>query len=348
MLENLENYNFEEFSFVVDKKQKPLRLDKFLSDRIQNVTRSKIQKGIDQGIIRVNENQVKSNYKIRPSDVISGYIPKNLEAAKGVIAEDIPLDIVYEDDDVMIINKPSGMVVHPGVSNYSGTLVNALKYYFEENPLPIMQGNDIDRPGIVHRIDKFTTGLLLIAKNDEAMSFLAKQFFDHDIEREYLALVWGNFEESSGTVDVNIGRNPKNRKDMATFEDDELGSKRAVTHYEVVEDLYYVSLIKCRLETGRTHQIRVHMQHIGHPIFNDSTYGGDIIVKGTVFTKYKQFVQNCFDLMPGFALHAHTLGFVHPTTKEKMIFRQELPDNYAQLLDKWRKYTTYRKSELER
>ncbi len=335
----------EKFTIHIDQKQNPLRLDKFLQGRLFNTTRSKIQLAIQEGVILINNKQVKSNYKIKPGDVVTGTIPKKRDPASSVKAEDLPLEIVYEDDDVMVINKKSGMVVHPGISNYSGTLVNALKFYFDNKNLPVMEGNDVDRPGIVHRIDKFTTGLLLIAKNEQAMTFLAKQFFDHSIEREYLALVWGGFDESEGKVDVNIGRSLKNRKVMAAFEDEDIG-KKAVTHYEVLEDLYYVSLVKCKLETGRTHQIRVHMKYIGHPVFNDDLYGGDKIVKGTVFTKYKQFVQNCFSLTTGFTLHAHTLGFVHPRTKEKMTFKVDLPEEFSQVLDKWRKYVSIRKESL--
>jgi len=332
---------FEDFAIEIDGKQKPLRLDKFLYGRLFNVTRSKIQASIQEGVILVDGKKVKSNYKVRPNEVITGSIPKKMNPTMGVVAEDIPLDIVYEDDDVMVINKSAGMVVHPGISNYSGTLVNALKHYFQNSNLPIMEGNDVDRPGIVHRIDKFTTGLLLIAKNEGAMTKLAKQFFDHSIEREYLALVWGNFDEKVGTVDINIGRSPNNRKVMTTFDEEEIG-KRAVTHYEVLEDMYYVSLVKCKLETGRTHQIRVHMKYLGNPVFNDDIYGGDKIVKGTVFTKYKQFVQNCFKMIDGFTLHAHTLGFIHPSTGEKMSFTQELPDDFAGVLEKWRKYVNSR------
>lgn len=335
----------EEFTILIDKKQTPLRLDKFLQGRIFNSTRNKVQLAIKNGAVLINDNQVKSNYKVRPGDIVTGIIPKKREAGRDVIGEDIPLEIVYEDDDVMVINKPAGMVVHPGISNYTGTLVNALKFYFDNKDLPVMKGNDDDRPGIVHRIDKFTTGLLLIAKNDEAMTKLAKQFFDHSIERNYLALVWGNFDETKGSIDVNVGRSPKNRKVMTTFDEGDEG-KRAITHFEVIEDMYYVSLVNCSLETGRTHQIRVHMKSLGHPIFNDDIYGGDSIVKGTVFTKYKQFVQNCFKLMPGFALHAHTLGFIHPSTGEKMTFKVDLPEDFANTLEKWRKYVNSRKENF--
>lgn len=332
----------EEFKIEIDGKQSPLRLDKFLYGRLFNITRSKIQLAIQEGVILVDGKVVKPNYKVRPFEVVTGSIPKKMNPTLGVVAEDIPLDIVYEDDDVLVVNKEAGMVVHPGISNYTGTLVNALKHYFANSNLPIMDGNDVDRPGIVHRIDKFTTGLLLIAKNEPAMTKLAKQFFDHSIEREYLALVWGNFDEKKGSVDINIGRSPNNRKVMTTFAEGESG-KHAVTHFEVIEDMYYVSLVKCKLETGRTHQIRVHMKYLGNPVFNDDIYGGDKIVKGTVFTKYKQFVQNCFKITSGFTLHAHTLGFIHPTTGKKMTFTQELPKEFSDVLEKWRKYVNSRK-----
>ncbi len=332
----------EEFKIIVDKKQTPLRIDKFLLNRMMNATRNKIQNAIKNDIVLVNDKPVKPNYKIRPGDVISGIIPRKRDFEGEIQAEDIPLDIVYEDEDVMVINKPAGMVVHPGISNYSGTLVNALKFYFDKISLPVMEGNEDDRPGIVHRIDKNTTGLLLIAKNDESITKLAKQFFDHSIEREYWALVWGNFDETENTIDVNIGRNPKDRKIMIAFPDGEAG-KNAVTHYKVLEDMYYVSLVSCRLETGRTHQIRVHMKYIGHPVFNDETYGGDKVIKGTVFTKYKQFVQNNFNMLPGHALHARSLGFIHPKTGEKMYFEAPLPDYFQQVLEKWRSYVSNKK-----
>lgn len=328
----------EEFEIKVDKKQEPMRLDKFLYGRLFNITRNKLQSAIKEGIILVNGKAVKPNYKVRGGDIVTGVIPKKRPPhLSGVKAEDIPLDIVYEDEHLMVVNKPSGMVVHPGISNYSGTLVNAVKYHLDNESLPVMEGNFEDRPGIVHRIDKETTGLLLIAKNDEALTHLAKQFFDHTIEREYYALVWGSFKEKEGTIDLNIGRNPKNRKLMTVFPEGEAG-KKAVTHYKVLEDLYYVSLISCRLETGRTHQIRVHMKHLGHPVFNDSSYGGDKIVKGTVFTKYKQFVMNNMKMLPGHALHARSLGFIHPATGEKMYFEAGLPKEFQTVLERWRNY----------
>ena len=327
----------QEFAITIDKKQTALRVDKFLQNRLQNVTRNKIQAALSAGAIKVNDSIIKSNYKVRPGDLIEGVIPKKHDFNADIIGEDIPLDIAYEDDDLMIVNKPAGMVVHPGISNYSGTLVNALKFYFDSRTLPVMSGNEDDRPGIVHRIDKNTSGLLLVAKTEEAMTKLASQFFNHSIEREYTALVWGNFDQDAGTIDVNIGRNPNNRKLMRAFAENDDG-KRAVTHFSVAEDLYYVSLIKCRLETGRTHQIRVHMQYAGHPVFNDDSYGGGRIVKGTVFTKYSQFIKNCFQLLEGQALHANKLGFIHPRTGKKVSFHADLPPNFTELMAKWRTY----------
>lgn len=334
----------QEFSIIIDKKQTALRVDKFLQNRLQNVTRSKIQLALTSGIIKVNESIIKPNYKIRPGDLVEGIIPKKRDFNAEISGEDIPLDIVHEDDDLMIVNKPAGMVVHPGISNYSGTLVNALKFYFDSRPLPVMAGNEDDRPGIVHRIDKNTSGLLLVAKTEEAMTKLAAQFFNHSIEREYTALVWGNFDDETGKIDVNIGRDTNNRKLMRAFPENDEG-KKAITHFSVAEDLYYVSLIKCRLETGRTHQIRVHMQYAGHPVFNDNTYGGDKIVKGTVFTKYSQFVKNCFLLLEGQALHANKLGFIHPRSGQKVCFHAELPPNFKALVEKWRTYVNARKSD---
>ena len=286
---------------------------------------------------------MKSNYKVRPGDIIHVLWPKNPYRSDEVKPENIPLKIEYEDDDILIVNKAAGMVVHPGVGNYSGTLVNALVYYLQGgDDIPVMDGNAEDRAGLVHRIDKNTSGLLVIAKTDYAMTHLAKQFFDHTIQREYVALVWGAPDPAEGVVDVNIGRHPRNRIQQAAFPEGMEG-KRAITHYHVIEDLYYVSVVGCTLETGRTHQIRVHMKHLGHPVFNDERYGGDRIMKGTVFSKYKQFVQNCFEIMPRQALHAKTLGFVHPVTGEKMFFESELPDDFANVLDKWRHYLEHRK-----
>lgn len=333
---------YEHFSIQVDPGQSPVRIDKFVFEKMEQTSRNRIQNAIKAGAVLVNTKLVKSNYKVRPNDSIKVILPKPPIDQYEIGPEDIPLDIRYEDDDILVIYKAPGMVVHPGVGNYTGTLVNALVFYFKKTALPLLEGNRLDRPGLVHRIDKNTSGLLVIAKTDFAMTHLAGQFFDHSIEREYIAIVWGNFEEESGTIQGNIGRHPRERKKMAVFQDDE-GGKHAVTHYEVIEDLYYVSLVKCKLETGRTHQIRVHMSHIGHPIFNDDRYGGDRIVKGTVFSKYKQFVGNCFDMLPRHALHARSLGFIHPVKKEFMKYEADAPEDFIATLDKWRGYLGSRK-----
>lgn len=332
-----DNELFEHYRFVADKGQTPLRIDKFLVDRIQNASRSKIQEAAAAGNILVNQKAVKPNYKIKPEDVISivmEYPPREIE----ITPQDIPLDIVYEDDTVLVINKEAGMVVHPGYGNFDGTLVNALAYRLRE--LDMFKGNDL-RPGLVHRLDKNTSGLLVIAKNEKAKMHLARQFFERTTKRRYTALVWGSFDENEGTVEGNIGRNPKNRKVMFVYADGDSG-KHAVTHYKVLERFGYVTLVECRLETGRTHQIRVHMQYINHPLFNDAEYGGDKILKGTTFTKYKQFIQNCFKIAPRHALHAKSLGFVHPKTGKEMFFDSELPNDMQGLVTKWREYTKYR------
>lgn len=331
-LESGEQDLYEHLRVVVDKGQSLLRLDKFLMIRIEGASRNRIQNSIDAGNVLVNDKVVKASYKVKPADVISVVMPHPPRDTE-VYPENIPLDFVYEDDDVIIINKAAGMVVHPGFNNYSGTLVNALVYHF--NQLPQLPGNE-GRPGLVHRIDKDTSGLLLISKNERAITYLAKQFFDHTITRKYLALVWGDVVED-GTVSGYIGRSAKDRKVMAMHTDPERG-KWSVTHYKVLERLNYVTLIECQLETGRTHQIRAHMKHIGHPLFNDSTYGGDRIMKGTVFSKYKQFVENCFELLQRQALHAKSLGFVHPVSKEFMNFDSEVPGDIAAVLEKWRNY----------
>ena len=324
---------YEHHNIVVDHGQELLRIDKFLMDRLPNVTRNKVQTGIKEGHVTVNQQHVKPNYKVHPGDEISVLFtepPRDEE----VVPEDIPLEIVLEDEHLLIVNKPAGMVVHPAYQNWSGTLVNALAYHFKN--LPEMKGND-GRPGLVHRIDKDTSGLLVIAKTEKAMSGLAKQFFDHSIERTYHALVWGVPDEEVGTIDVNVGRSLKDRRITTAFPLGDFG-KTAITHFEVLKDLHYVSLIKCNLETGRTHQIRAHMRYIGHTLFNDATYGGDQILKGTIFTKYKQFVANCFKLMPRQALHAKTLGFTHPVTKKKVFVDSELPEDFQSVLQKWVNY----------
>ena len=324
---------FEHHNIIVDPKQSLLRIDRFLFDRLPNVTRNKIQSGIKDGFVKVNDREVKPNYKVHPGDQISVFLttPPREDV---VVPENIPLDIVYEDRDLLVVNKSAGMVVHPAYQNWSGTLVNALAYHFEN--LPEMKGN-AGRPGLVHRIDKDTSGLLVIAKTEQAMNGLAKQFFDHSITRTYHALVWGVPDEPKGTINVNVGRSLKDRRVTSVFPNGDFG-RTAITHYEVIKDLRYVSLVKCNLETGRTHQIRAHMKFIGHPLFNDVTYGGDKVLKGTVFSKYKQFVQNCFKLMPRQALHAKSLGFVHPITKKYVEFDSELPEDFSALIDKWEKY----------
>lgn len=327
---------FEHHKITADPGQAPLRIDKFLMDRIANSTRSKIQSGIADGFVEVNGEKVKANYKVKPEDVITVSMPEPPRDTE-VIPEDIPLNIVYEDPHLLVVNKEAGMVVHPAYQNWSGTLVNALTYHF--NNLPEMKGNE-GRPGLVHRIDKDTSGLLVIAKSETAMSGLAKQFFDHSIERTYYALVWGTPAQEKGTINVNLGRSLKDRRITAPFEDPETG-RHAITHYEVLKDFRYISLVKCNLETGRTHQIRAHMKYLGHPLFNDATYGGDKVLKGTQFSKYKHFVENCFKIIPRQALHAKSLGFIHPATGAKMQFDSELPEDFISVIKKWEHYVQY-------
>ncbi len=324
---------FEHYAITVDPKQALLRIDKFLMDRLPNITRNKIQLAIENHFIVVNQQPTKPSYKVRPHDVIKVVLPTPPRLTD-VVPEPIALDILYEDDALLIVNKPAGMVVHPAHNNWTGTLVNALVYHFAQ--LPTRPGNE-GRPGLVHRIDKDTSGLLVVAKTEASMVTLAKQFYDHSIERTYYALVWGEPTVATGTVDIPIGRSPKDRRVIVTFPDAAVG-KHAVTHYQCIKKLRYVSLIKCNLETGRTHQIRTHMKHLGHPIFNDATYGGNQILKGERFSKYRAFVENCFKLMPRQALHAYSLGFVHPTTKQFMCFEAPLPTDFQQLLKKWEQY----------
>lgn len=330
----IEDELFEHYRFEVSQGQSFLRIDKYLMGLIQNSTRNKIQKAADSGSILVNDIPVKSSYKVKPNDVIRVVFDKPKYEYK-IIPENIPLDIVYEDEALLVINKPAGLVVHPGHGNYSGTLVNALAYHFDNLPM-----NSSHRPGLVHRIDKDTTGLLVVAKTEEAMFYLAKQFEEKTSEREYIALVWGNIEEDSGTITGYIGRHLKDRMQMAVFDDENFG-KRAVTHYKVLERFNYTTLVSCRLETGRTHQIRASMKYIGHTLFNDERYGGNLILKGTTFTKYKQFVENCFKILPRQALHAKTLGFQHPVTKEFMRFDTELPEDMQICIEKWRNYSNF-------
>jgi len=327
---------YEHYRIVTDPKQQLIRIDKFLMDRLPNVTRNKLQQAIKDGFVMVNNQNIKPNYKIRPFDEIIISLPEPPRDTE-VIPENIPLNIVYEDEYLLVVNKDAGMVVHPAYNNWNGTLVNALAYHFKS--LPELKNNE-GRPGLVHRIDKDTSGLLVIAKTEEVINGLAAQFARHSTERTYYALIWGTLEPQNGTIDIHIGRSPKDRRVMIGYPEGNFG-KNAITHFKLIEDLRYVSLVQCNLETGRTHQIRAHMKHIGHPLFNDATYGGDQILKGTQFSKYKAFVENCFKLLPGQALHAKSLGFVHPITKEQMHFDSELPNYFNDLIDKWRNYINY-------
>ena len=328
---------FEHYNLIVDPGQSLLRIDKFLSNRLMGATRSRLQAAADEGKVLVNKMPVKSSYKVKPGDEISIVMDYPRRELK-IIPENIPLNIVYEDDSLIVLNKPAGLVVHPGHGNYSGTLVNALAWHFKE--LPLFNSDD-PRPGLIHRIDKNTSGLLVVAKTTEAKVSLSLQFFEKKTKRRYVALVWGDLQNNEGTITGNIGRSLKNRQVFTVFPEEDHG-KPAVTHYKVIERLGYVNLVECRLETGRTHQIRVHMKHIGHPLFNDDNYGGDQILRGTTFTKYRQFVANCFAMIPRQALHAQMLGFVHPATGEEMIFESELPDDLANVIVKWRNYLSNR------
>lgn len=324
---------YEHFSVTADKGQTPMRLDKFLTVRMEHCSRNRVQAAADSGNILVNGKATKSSYKIKPLDHIQLVMPYPRREVE-IIPENIPLEIIYEDNDLMIVNKAAGMVVHPGVGNYQGTLVNALTYHLRNQPA--FADSDM-RAGLVHRIDKNTSGILVTAKNEQAHARLAKQFFDHTIRRRYIALVWGNFEQEEGTITGNIGRSPKDRQKMYVFADGSDG-KHAVTHWRVLQRFGYVTLVECHLETGRTHQIRVHMSWQGHPLFNDERYGGDRILKGTTFAKYKQFIENCFALMPRHALHAQLLGFEHPTTHQQVLFESELPEDFKALMSKWENY----------
>jgi 23S rRNA pseudouridine1911/1915/1917 synthase len=336
VIEEEDDELYEHYRLVADKGQSPMRLDKYLSLHLQNASRNKIQNGIDAGAIKVNEQPAKASYKIKPGDIVTMSLPKPPRNTD-VIPENIPLDIVYEDDDILLVNKPAGMVVHPAHGNWNGTLVNALLYHFQN--LPTTSGGEA-RPGLVHRIDKDTSGLLVIAKNDYAMTHLANQFFHHSTERTYIALVWGEPKEPSGTITGNIGRSVKDRKVMSVYPEGDQG-KHAVTHYEVIKTMRYVSLIKCNLETGRTHQIRAHLQFKGHPLFNDSTYGGDRILRGIQGGSYKSFVENNFKLIPRQALHAKSLGLEHPRTGEWLQFETELPDDLKVVIERWENYLNF-------
>ena len=327
---------FEHFRFVADPGQKPLRVDKFLQMRIENISRNKVQQAASAGNILVNDKEVKQNYKVRPDDIISVVMstpPRDVE----IFAQPIPLDIIYEDDDLLVINKQAGLVVHPGHGNFDSTMLNGLCQHFKDNGSNVENGFGY----LVHRIDKDTSGLIMVAKNEEAQTKIGKQFFDHTIKRKYKALVWGDFDEEEGTIEGHIGRALKDRRQMTVFPNGEYG-KHAISHYKVLERFGYVSLVECQLETGRTHQIRAHFKYIGHPLFNDERYGGDQILKGTTFTKYKQFIQNCFKIIPRQALHAYLLGFVHPTTKKELIFESPLPNDMSEAIEKWNAYAKHK------
>ena len=324
---------YERFNLTVDQGQEPLRIDKFLMHRIERATRNKLQQAINAGMVLVNGKEVRPNYKVKSRDEIILYSDLSPEETE-VVPEKISLNIIHEDDDLMVINKPAGMVVHPGSGNYTGTLLNGIAYYLQQEGIT---EEALPRFGLVHRIDKNTSGLLLIAKTEKAMSQLAKQFYEHTIKRKYTALVWGDVRNDEGTIIAHVGRHMRFRKLFEAYPDGEHG-KEAITHYKVVERFNYVTVVECVLETGRTHQIRVHMKYIGHPLFNDDFYGGDKIVKGTVYTKYKQFVENCFALCPRQALHAKTLGFIHPDTEAQLLFDTQLPEDMAAVIEKWRAY----------
>jgi 23S rRNA pseudouridine1911/1915/1917 synthase len=324
---------FHHFIISVDKGQEPLRIDKFLTNRIERISRTKFRYACDAGCITANGVEVRANYKVQPGDQLEVYVPRPFNAEQ-LKPENIPLDIMYEDDEMIVLNKPKGLVVHPGVGNFTGTLVNALLYHYHH--LPFAAGQEL-KPGLVHRLDKDTTGVMVTAKNDFSLAHLSKQFADRTMYRRYVTLVWGNVEKEEGTIEGNIGRHPRERKWMTVYPDGEAG-KTAVTHYKVLERFGYVTLVECKLETGRTHQIRVHMKYLGHTVFNDERYGGDKILKGTIFSKYKQFVENCFQLCPRQALHAKSLGIVHPKTGENMFFEKELPQDMALVIEKWREY----------
>ena len=336
-LEDDDDELYEHYRIVVDKGQTPMRIDKYLPHHVKNASRTKIQTAIDTESVKVNDLTVKSSYKVKPFDVISVSFPHPPRETTELLPENIPLNIVFEDEDILIVNKTPEMVVHPGHGNWTGTLVNALVYHFQN--LPTSQNGAI-RPGLVHRIDKGTSGLLVIAKNEYAMQHLARQFFDHSIERTYYALIWGEPKDDKGTINAHIGSGYKDRRISDVFPEGEYG-REAITHYEVLKKMRYVSLIKCNLETGRTHQIRAHMKYLGHPLFGDASYGGDKILRGNIFTKFKQFIDNCFEMLPRQALHAKSLGFEHPRTKEWVQFDSELPEDFQSVVDKWEKYVSY-------
>ncbi len=331
---------FEHYRVVADSGQTMVRVDKFLSNHLPHASRSRIQAAAGAGSIRINDLPVKASYKVKPGDVVVVVLDHPKQEFQ-IIPEDIPLDIVYEDDDLLVLNKKAGMVVHPGHGNYTGTIVNALAWYLKS--LPLFNENDL-RPGLVHRIDKDTSGLIVVAKTEHAKLNLSYQFYEKTTHRKYIALVWGDLKQDKGTIEGNIGRSVSNRQIFTVYPEGDQG-KNAITHYRVIERLGYVNLIECQLETGRTHQIRVHMKYIGHPLFNDATYGGNQILRGTTFTKYRQFVNNCFEILPRQALHAKSLGFLHPQTGKMMLFDSELPDDMARVIEKWRNYTANRENQ---
>ncbi len=337
MEDSIDEELYEHHRVVADKGQEPLRVDKFLLNRLESTSRNRIQQSATAGFIQVNGKAVKSNYKVKAEDVVVVMFT-NPKRELELIPQDLPIDIVYEDDDLVVLNKEAGMVVHPGFGNYTGTLVNALAFHFKNLP---NNGGDPSRPGLVHRIDKNTTGLMVIAKNEKSLTHLSKQFFDRTIDRRYNALIWGEPKEEEGSIEGHIGRSLKNRKVMTVFPEGDYG-KHAKTHYKILEKLGYISLVECKLETGRTHQIRVHFQHIKHPLFNDFDYGGDQILKGTTFTKYKQFVDNCFKIIPRQSLHAKSLEFKHPTTGKTMSFTSDLPLDMQEVISKWRNYANHK------
>jgi 23S rRNA pseudouridine1911/1915/1917 synthase len=343
ILEPSDDDNYEELEILVDPGQNAIRIDQFVTARFAKVSRNRIQNAIEAGLITVNNKQIKQSFKLSGSERIHIRIPKLADTSE-VLPENIPLNILYEDHSLMIINKPAGMIVHPAAGVKSGTLVNALAFYFKNNP-SMNNPAASERFGLVHRIDKDTSGLLVVSKNELSHAHLSRQFFDHSIEREYIALIWGEPDPPSGTISSFIGRDPKNRQRQHIFEDG-LNGKHSVTHYELIESFYYTSLVRCNLETGRTHQIRIHMKSIGHPLFNDEKYDGSRIVKGTIYTKYKQFIFNCYKIMPSFALHARSLGFVHPETGKRMYFEVDMPQDFKDLIEKWRHYTQYRKEVI--
>jgi len=336
--DELKDEMYEHYRFTVDKGQELMRMDKYLLNLIQNTSRSKIQYAAKAGCILVNGVPEKQSYRVKPGDQIIILMPSPQRDIE-IIAEDIPIDVVYEDEDLIVINKNAGLVVHPAYGNYTGTLVNALTFRFQGQ---ITKTGELMRPLLVHRIDKNTSGIMVVAKNEEAQMKIAREFYDHTIERKYWALVWGDFDENEGTITAKVGRSLKDRMIMTTFPDDSEYGKHAVTHWKVLERFGYVTLIECQLETGRTHQIRIHLKSIGHPLFSDEVYGGDQILKGTTFSKYKQFVNNCFELIPRQALHAKQLGLTHPTTEEPLFFDSELPADFTAVLEKWRHYVKYK------